>query len=229
MFPINGANTVLLPSGRNGFQKKDKAAGISGTEITKEWLIDVQEEICNVLVAAGIVPAAATPTQLLEAIRAIAGIVPGASTDKAPRLVQIDATQNANISVPSSTSVVQTFPLLNYSSLGSSTWTTNKRLTVGAGEGGLWYAQTAWSFFTPASGVFAVGRIIKNGASTVLESANSYTQAGGGVIIQTSGIIALAPGDYIEAHMYHQAGSTQPAYFDGLGRTRFAAALIAAR
>jgi hypothetical protein len=69
MFPINGANTIVLPSGRNGFRKKDKQFGIAGTELAADWLNDVQEEIINVLVAAGIVPAVATRTQLRDAIQ----------------------------------------------------------------------------------------------------------------------------------------------------------------
>jgi hypothetical protein len=55
------------------FHEGNPATGEKGTKVTDDFLNDVQEEICNVVEAAGIVLAADTRDQLLEAIKRFSG------------------------------------------------------------------------------------------------------------------------------------------------------------
>ncbi|PZU95028.1 MAG: hypothetical protein DI527_02060 [Chelatococcus sp.] len=153
------------------------------------------------------------------------GTVPGASTPAAPLLKSIDAVISTNNSVPTTTATILNFQTTTRNNLGTSTWN-GQRLTVGAGESGLWYIQAAWSFFTPADDRFAATQIRKNGTTIIGEGDYPYNKNGGGTIVQGHTIVPLAAGDYIEAMAYHQAGSTQPAYADA--RSRFFAALMSA-
>lgn len=65
---INGLNTVDIGSGRRGWRKQNKAAGISGTEWTANFQNGLQEEILAVIEGAGLTPAELTWTQLRDAI-----------------------------------------------------------------------------------------------------------------------------------------------------------------
>lgn len=60
----------LFGVGKHGFRDGDLGAGITPTDFNAAWFNGVQEEILNVLEAAGIVPAAGTLNQLLLALRA---------------------------------------------------------------------------------------------------------------------------------------------------------------
>jgi len=62
-----------INSADNLFHEGNPSTGIKGTKVTDDFLNDVQEEICTVIEAAGIVLAAETRNQLLLAIRLIAG------------------------------------------------------------------------------------------------------------------------------------------------------------
>lgn len=55
------------------FHEGNPATGQKGTKVTDDFLNDVQEEICNVIEAAGIVLAPATRDQLLTAIQRLSG------------------------------------------------------------------------------------------------------------------------------------------------------------
>ena len=55
------------------FTDGDPAAGVAPTTVTDDFMNDVQQEILNVMAAAGIVPAKNTQDQLLQAIRGVGG------------------------------------------------------------------------------------------------------------------------------------------------------------
>lgn len=153
------------------------------------------------------------------------GVAPGASTTAAPLLQSVDAVMTANNSIPTTLPTLLNFQTTTRNNLGTSTFN-GQRLTIGAGMAGLWYVQAAWSFFTPADGIFASMQIRKNGTLIIGEGDYPYNKNGGGTIIQGHTIVPLSLGDYIEAMAYHQAGSTQPAYADA--RARFFAVLLSA-
>uniref|UniRef100_A0A7C1SY07 DUF2793 domain-containing protein n=1 Tax=Agrobacterium albertimagni TaxID=147266 RepID=A0A7C1SY07_9HYPH len=154
--------------------------------------------------------------------------VAGASTIKAPKLVTLDVAQAANISCPSAVDTVLSYPTVVQNNLGTSTWN-GSRLTIGAGEGGLWSLRSTWVFYAPVTGAYAVGRFRKNGSIVLLDAIPGYHVAGGGSVITATGIVKLVPGDYVEFCAYHQASGAQPAYYDTVAdRTHFAAQLISA-
>ncbi|OYV32824.1 MAG: hypothetical protein B7Z80_25770, partial [Rhodospirillales bacterium 20-64-7] len=73
MFNINGLYTVVVGA-FNSFLAADPGAGrANGTQITDAWLNDVQGELLNPLTVAGVVPAANTPTQVLQSLKRIFG------------------------------------------------------------------------------------------------------------------------------------------------------------
>jgi hypothetical protein len=73
MYEINGLYPVVV-DGINTFLDANPSAGrANGTQITDAWLNDVQGELLNILSAAGIAPAASTPTQVLTALQQLFG------------------------------------------------------------------------------------------------------------------------------------------------------------
>ncbi|MEE9926445.1 MAG: DUF2793 domain-containing protein [Brucella anthropi] len=72
---INGADTVDIGGGRRGFRAQNAQAGVSGTEVTDTFLNDVQEELCKVIEASGIVLDEGNQQQLYEALLRI--VAPG--------------------------------------------------------------------------------------------------------------------------------------------------------
>lgn len=68
---IAGQDTVELAPGKLGFRDQHTAAGVPGTEVTAQYLNDVQEEILSVVEGVGLSPDAARD-QLYTAIRALA-------------------------------------------------------------------------------------------------------------------------------------------------------------
>ena len=160
-------------------------------------------------------------------IQIISSIAPpaGLSTTRAPLLARVDATTTTSVALPTSVDTLVNFQTLNGSSLGTSTWN-GTRLTIGAGEGGLWDIRAAWAFFTPTTGIFTACRVRKNGTTVLGESGPPYVQAGGGAIIPTAARLPLVAGDYIEILANHQAGSSQFYYADP--RARFSATLLSA-
>lgn len=60
----------LFGAGKHGWKNRNIALGIEPTEFNADWCNGVQEELLNVIEAAGLVPAAATRNQLLLALRA---------------------------------------------------------------------------------------------------------------------------------------------------------------
>lgn len=65
----------LFGAGKHGFKDGNLALGIAPTEFNAEWVNGVQEELLNVIEAAGITPAAATRNQALSAINLLSGKV----------------------------------------------------------------------------------------------------------------------------------------------------------
>ncbi|GEM_PF-5646075 len=64
---------LRIQSTDNLFHEGNPATGEKGTKVTDDFMNDVQEEICNVIEAAGIVLASATRDQLLAAIQRLTG------------------------------------------------------------------------------------------------------------------------------------------------------------
>ncbi|HEV7258920.1 MAG TPA: hypothetical protein VGN82_14160 [Bosea sp. (in: a-proteobacteria)] len=163
-----------------------------------------------------------TQMQIISTIAPPAGL----STTLVPRVPLIEATQTSNLSVALSTQTTMTYQTTNTNQLGSSTWTSNQRLTIGAGEAGFWDVQASWTFFTSMADAFAAVRIVKNGTTVVGESDIPKTATGTGAVLQTNTRLKLAAGDYIEAAAYHQATGGAGATADA--RSRFIASLASA-
>ncbi len=71
MYWVNGLYTVTV-NGVEQFQPANPAAGVpNGTQITADWLNDVQTEILNVVIAGGKTPVPNTPNQMLAAIKSL--------------------------------------------------------------------------------------------------------------------------------------------------------------
>lgn len=68
---LGGAPTAFLTSGGSGFINEILDIGQEGTQVTADWLNMVQEEICNVVIGAGIALNATLRNQLLAAVRKI--------------------------------------------------------------------------------------------------------------------------------------------------------------
>ena len=66
---IQGVDTVALAPGKPGFRSKDTIVGIPGTVLTAKWANDVQEEVCGIVEAAGLVLDPDRRDQLLRAVR----------------------------------------------------------------------------------------------------------------------------------------------------------------
>lgn len=69
----NGANHIDIGGGRRGFQDRNRAASIPGTTVNAEFLLGVQEELVGLIEALGLEPSAANRTQILAALRRLAG------------------------------------------------------------------------------------------------------------------------------------------------------------
>jgi len=65
---INGANWVDIGGGKRGWRQQNKAAGISGTEMTAAYYNGLQEELVGLIEAAGLTPNPADWTQVKQAI-----------------------------------------------------------------------------------------------------------------------------------------------------------------
>lgn len=72
---VNGADWVDIGGGRRGFRSQNKAAGVSGTEVTAVFLNNLQEEILKVIEEAGLDPSPLDMTQLWQALNRM--ILPG--------------------------------------------------------------------------------------------------------------------------------------------------------
>lgn len=68
MFPINGPGATA----DNKFTEGDPISGVPATVVTANFMNDIQAELLNILTAAGIAPAQATPTQVLTALQTLA-------------------------------------------------------------------------------------------------------------------------------------------------------------
>lgn len=66
---VNGNNHIDIGGGRRGFRSQNAAAGIPGTEVTANFLNDIQEEICAVIEKAGLVLNSENRQQLYEALQ----------------------------------------------------------------------------------------------------------------------------------------------------------------
>ncbi len=88
MHRIDGAGAT----DQNLFTEGSPASGVPATTVTEEWLNDVQEEVCNIVEAAGLTLEKGTRTQLLEAISHLSGRV---VANKAELVALLDALQAA--------------------------------------------------------------------------------------------------------------------------------------
>lgn len=69
MYPIAGPGATV----DNKFTEGDPVTGLQATVVTANWANDVQAEILNVLVSAGLTPTPGVQNQLSDAIRKISG------------------------------------------------------------------------------------------------------------------------------------------------------------
>ena len=83
----------MFGPGKSGWRNGNKAQGIPATEFNADWPNNVQEEICNVIEAAGITLDGNNRAQLLQAIR---GIIAGKlATEKVAGIARIATAEEA--------------------------------------------------------------------------------------------------------------------------------------
>lgn len=150
----------------------------------------------------------------------------GASTTRAPLLARVDARHTASQVIPPATVSLMTYGTTDGNSLGTTTWN-GSRLTIGAGEGGLWFVQAAWVMTPSVGDCYSATRIRKNGSAIIVESVPAYIKLGDGAGTYASSIVPLDPGDYIEAFAIQQTGTGQNTVVDY--RSRFIAMLLSAK
>ncbi len=63
----------LFGSGKDGFKNGDLAVGLQATRLNADWFNSVQEELCRLVVGAGIDLDVEVKTQLLQAVRRMSG------------------------------------------------------------------------------------------------------------------------------------------------------------
>ncbi|MCM1513297.1 MAG: phage tail protein, partial [Oxalobacter formigenes] len=83
----------MFGPGKSGWKNGNKAQGIPATEFNADWPNNVQEEICNVIEAAGITLDGSNRAQLLQAIRGI--IAGGLATEKVAGIARIATAEEA--------------------------------------------------------------------------------------------------------------------------------------
>jgi hypothetical protein len=128
------------------------------------------------------------------------------STTKAPRLIGVTASGSGQ-SVPSTISNTMNLAVSQNNLWGTSTFAANK-LTVGAGEAGLWLIEV-WSWWPSPVGGFNCAIVATvNGASTNVESQENGGQSANGAVCMATGFIKLNVGDQVSATMYQQTGGT---------------------
>jgi len=150
----------------------------------------------------------------------------GASTTRAPLLARLDARHTAGQVIPTSAFTLLTFGTTDGNSLGTSTWS-GSRLTVGAGEGGVWSIQAGWVMSPTVGDCYMATRLRKNGTTVIGESVPTYLKLGDGGGTPVNILVPLDPGDYVEALAIQQTGSGQNTVVDY--RSRFVAMLMAAK
>ena len=151
---------------------------------------------------------------------------PGASTTRAPLLARLDARHTVVQAIPSSTFTLLNFGTTDGNSLGTTAWT-GSRLTVGAGEGGLWYIQAGWVMSPNVGDCYMATRLRKNGSAVIGESVPTYLKLGDGGGTPANVIVPLDPGEYVEALAVQQTGTGQNSIVDY--RARFVAMLLSAK
>lgn len=133
---INGADTVDIGSGRRGFRDENLVAGVTGTEVTADFLNAIQEEIIKIVTEAGLDPSASDWTQLWQALQ-----VHGLST--ANRSRQWLAVTSMTVSSPPASPASGDTYLIP--SGASDAWSAN------VGKIAQW-TGSAWSYLTPPDG-----------------------------------------------------------------------------
>ncbi|MDI4664725.1 hypothetical protein K9U40_10345 [Xanthobacter autotrophicus] len=68
---IQGLNHIDLGGGKNGFRDRNMTAGLPGTEVTANWLNDIQEELIGLIEICGLAPALGSRVQIIESLRRI--------------------------------------------------------------------------------------------------------------------------------------------------------------
>lgn len=66
---ITGADTTDLGGGKRGFRGRNTLAGLRGTEVTPDWLNDLQEELVTLIELCGLTAAVGDRGQIKESLR----------------------------------------------------------------------------------------------------------------------------------------------------------------
>lgn len=135
--------------------------------------------------------------------------VAGASTSKAPKLIGFKADQSTGggTSIPVSTATVMTYHHMIVNNLsGTSTFTSNSTLTIGAGEAGIWEIAASVHMPTATNAYFEQIAIWQNGIQ-VDTGTTTNADVGGGSYVAMSANIKTVVGDTIQIKMYHQSSS----------------------
>lgn len=180
----------LFGTGKHGFRAGNKSLGQLGTQMSADWLNDVQEEICTLVEAAGLTLDVNNRGQLAQAIQggklssAVAGGTANALTADLPfNLPALVA--GCPIVVRAAAANTTTTPTLAVDALAAKTIVKGNNLALLAGDiagSGHWlrlvYDQTLdkWVLLNPATGFLA--------ATDQLLATNGYRKLPGGLIIQ---------------------------------------------
>lgn len=97
----------LFGAGKHGFKDGNLSLGITPTDFNAQWFNGVQEELLNVIEAAGIVPSAANRNQLLTALRGASLFQTPAQFSSDVRVATTAFVQKALGNLQVATSVVQ--------------------------------------------------------------------------------------------------------------------------
>jgi hypothetical protein len=200
---INGANWADIGGGKRGFRKKNKAAGISGTEITETFLNDVQEELCGAISDAGIMPTAGNRTQLSAAIQTFiqrgqplnGGTAGGTATALTCTLVPAPPAPVAGQQIFVKTSSAATGPAtLNISSLGAQSivWPDGSAISAGDWAAGtmlsLAFNGAAWQL---SAGYSTVGKTQNVSENSTKLATTAWVTAAMATLAATAGFSGL--------------------------------------
>lgn len=130
----------------------------------------------------------------------------GGSTTKAPKLIGILASGSGG-SVPNPGNSTVNFPNVTKNNLwGTSTFTSNTTLTVGAGEAGIWHIDATVGLATAAADTYASLAVYVNGSAAAIGTTTT-APTGDTADIQASASIALNVGDTVTIVVFVQSGS----------------------
>jgi hypothetical protein len=152
----------------------------------------------------------------------------GGSTQKAPKLIGFlaDTVGGGGTVVPTSVATLMAFNNMAKNNLwGTSTFTGNTTLTIGAGEAGIWNLNAAVHMPLLGTGFFEQILFWQNDVQ-VFTGTTTTSTAGGGSYVAVSCNRAVNVGDTLKVAIYHQYGSNLTTVPDQT--TNFSAMLISA-